>query len=316
MQTLSKYIARCVFSLCCCLAFFDAGAQAQAHAQFDSNVVETGNPFRLSLRLPQDAGKPLDIDFSPWDSIFPKTNILEETGWRQDSGQLANDLTLIAFDPDTLYLPPLLIRLDGDRYAQTAALELIVLPTPTPTDPNDLPDIKNIHREPFHWTDALVWIALVAGILLLGALFYWLKHRKRATHVVSRHLHLTPETIALKKLEALEAKQLWQKGQLKAYYAELTYILREFLEQKYTVLALESTSAELVAGLSKTNFPDGLRADLAQLLQQADLVKFAKGEPPAAFHAATLGLVRRMVVENAPIQNPKKESQDITAPAP
>lgn len=300
MQTLSKYIVRCVFVLCCCFAAFYAGAQVQAHAQFDSNVVETGNPFRLSLRLPQDAGRPLDIDFSPWDSLFPKTNILEETGWRQDSGQLANDVTLLAFNADTFYLPPLLIRLGGDRYAQTPPLELIVLATPTPTDPNDLSDIKNIHKEPFHWTDALVWIALVGGIVLLGALYYWWKHRKRDTYVLSRHVQLPPETIALKKLEALEAKQLWQKGQLKAYYAELTYILREFLEQKYTVPALESTSAELVAGLSKTDFPDGLRADLAQLLQQADLVKFAKGEPPAAFHATTLGLVRRMVGERVP----------------
>ncbi|MEO6039737.1 MAG: hypothetical protein ABIQ93_15090, partial [Saprospiraceae bacterium] len=53
-------------------------AQVGATAQLDSNVAETGNPFIIHVLSPVAAGKPLEIDFSAWDSVLPPQNILAQ----------------------------------------------------------------------------------------------------------------------------------------------------------------------------------------------------------------------------------------------
>lgn len=287
-----------VFLLCfCCLLFLQkATGQSNAYAQFDSNLVETGNPFVMHLSVPKTVGKPLKIDFSAWDSLIPPKNILSQSGWADSGGQFVNDLTLIAFDADTLALPPLTVQLSGDRSAITNPMELIVLATPFPSDPNDLADIKGIHPEAFQWTDALPWVYIIGGILLLALLAYWLLSRyKKTKSVVSRTVELPPHVLAMKKLEALSAKKLWQNGQLKDYYAELTYIVREYLEKSNTMPALESTSDEIMAHLDRADFPEPLRLKLREMLQHADLAKFAKAAPPSFFHEQAMADARVLV---------------------
>ena len=285
-----------LFCLFCLLFLHKAAGQTGAYAQFDSNLVETGNPFVMHLSVPKDAGKPLKIEFSAWDSLLPAQNVLSQSGWISNGNSLTNDLTLITFDADTLVLPPLTIQLSGNRTAVTNPLELIVLATPFPQDPNDLADIKGIHPEAFRWTDALVWVYIIGGLVLLAVLAYWIMARyKKPKSVVSRTVELPPHLLAAKKLEALAAKKLWQNGQIKTYYAELTYIVREYLEKSYTLPALESTSDEIMAQLNRVDFPDPLRLKLRDMLQHADLAKFAKGAPPPLFHEQAMADAKALV---------------------
>lgn len=279
-----------------------AAAQGvEAYAQFDSNLVETGNPFAMHLAVPKDAGKPVKIVLSAWDSLIPERNVLTQSGWNVQGDRYVNDLKLICFDADTIQLPPLPIELSNDQTAYTAPQTLVVLPTPSPQDPNDLADIKDIHPEPFHWADALGWVAVIGGLLLLAGLAYWLLRRyKKTKSVISRSTELPPHILAMKKLDALAAKQLWQKGQVKAYYAELTYIIREYLEKRYGVPALESTSDEILRRIDRLeDFPDALRRQLQDMLMQADLAKFAKGNPPVEFHEQALSDARRLAGREA-----------------
>ncbi len=50
--------------------------------------------------------------------------------------------------------------------------------------------------------------------------------------------------IALRDLERLMSEKLWEKGEIKAYYTRLTEILRQYLENRFSVYSLEMTTDE------------------------------------------------------------------------
>ena len=269
-------------TLCIVLLFvFRLHGQTEAFAELDS-VVETGNPFVLQIHLPEVLGvTPQDLDFSAWDSIIPSDNILSQTAWQKDSKGYVKNVTLIAFDADSLLLPPLAIQLKGGGQALTNPLQLTVIPTPSPDDLRDMADIKDIRREPFSWRALLYayreWILLVLGLLAITLIGYQIyKQKFRSDAALSRSVQLPPHEYALRRLEALDRKQLWQSGQPKLFYAELTHIIREYLEKRFQIPALESVSDEILRQLHRSDFPATLVADLQKLLMEADLAKFAQ----------------------------------------
>lgn len=278
---LKKYWLSVLFA-----SFFFAGAQAQieASAGLDSSHAETGNPFTVHITVPNSAARPGQIDFSAWSDEVPPQNIVKQSEWTPMGQSFTKDLTLLFFDEDTLSLPPLSIPFSNGDTARTNPLDIIILSTPSPDDLLDMSDIKDIHREPALWTDYLPWALAIAGFFLFLVLVSWLigRTRKKQT-VASRTIELPPHELALKKLAALEQKQLWNKGLVKEFCAELTFIVREYLEKRFHVPALESTSEELLNSLKTTGFPEPLHATLQDILTQADLAKFAKSVPPESF---------------------------------
>ena len=288
------------------LLFARLSAQTTASAALDSNFAETGNPFVVHLSVPKIAGsEPQEIDFAAWERVFPAENRLAQSAWDDDGPQYVAQLTLIAFDADTLSLPPLAIRLQGGGRALTNPLQIVVLPTPSPDELTDMAPIEDIRREPTRWTDYWPWAAGALGILLLLGLLFWQAARlgRKKSDSLSRNLELPPDALAFRRLEALTQKRLWQQGQVKEYYAELTHILRSFLERRYRIPALESTSEALLAHLARTDFPPPQLAPLRELLTQADLAKFAKSVPPTVYHHQAWQAVRQVVaVASEPVE--------------
>ena len=90
---------------------------------------------------------------------------------------------------------------------------------------------------------------------------------------------------AIEKLQELDTKLLWQNNEIKKYYSELTEIVRAYIEKELKIPALEITTHELVDILSVFNKAKTIDASketikkLNALLQEADLVKFAKSTP-------------------------------------
>jgi hypothetical protein len=78
---------------------------------------------------------------------------------------------------------------------------------------------------------------------------------------------------------------LWQKGEVKSYYSELTDIARTYIEEEINIPAMESTTSELIVNLRNTAKQKKLKLsqetlqNLEKVLKQADLVKFAKVKP-------------------------------------
>ena len=83
----------------------------------------------------------------------------------------------------------------------------------------------------------------------------------------------------MEKLRNLEEQKVWQQGDIKQYYSELSEIIREYIEGRYQFLALESTTDEIMDKLMRISLPDQYKNNLQDLLMTADLVKFAKSHP-------------------------------------
>ena len=84
--------------------------------------------------------------------------------------------------------------------------------------------------------------------------------------------------IALEALTDLYSSDLLEKGQSKFFYICLSEILRNYLEGRYYVTAMEETTDEIIRDLAG-HVDDEKRRKLSRILKESDLVKFAKYIP-------------------------------------
>lgn len=147
----------------------------------------------------------------------------------------------------------------------------------------ELKDIKSPFEAELTLLDylKLYWMYILGGLAVVGviALIIWyLKTREKPIiEQIIQKPQIPPHVIALEKLTELQKKKLWQSGDLKGYYSSLTTIIREYIELRYNILALEQTTSEILSDLSqKQEIANDLKEKLKELLQLADLVKFAK----------------------------------------
>ena len=145
----------------------------------------------------------------------------------------------------------------------------------------EIKDIDKSEQESSIWWKFLLVILVIAAIV--AAVWYFLKNKK---HTVEEEIiYKTPIEKATTLLAQLEKKELWQKGQIKSYYSELTDIARIYIEEAIKIPAMESTTSELIAGLQSAtlrkhiNISPETVQNLESVLMQADLVKFAKSKP-------------------------------------
>ena len=81
------------------------------------------------------------------------------------------------------------------------------------------------------------------------------------------------------KLEQIKTEKIWQQGQIKQFYTQLTDVIREYLSRAYSINAMEMTTDEIVALVKKNKDLDEIRIVLKEMLELSDLVKFAKFIP-------------------------------------
>ena len=152
-------------------------------------------------------------------------------------------------------------------------------------DPQALADLKDIISPEFVLWDYIWWMGwvLLAVAVAFAAWYgyqFYLKHRSEAPVVEVPQVKLPAHITALQALEALGEKKLWQEGKFKQFHTELTDILRQYIEERYHVLAMESTTDEILEELLELTMTQrSSYNNLKEVLQMADLVKFAKYEP-------------------------------------
>jgi hypothetical protein len=82
--------------------------------------------------------------------------------------------------------------------------------------------------------------------------------------------------VALRELDKYRGDKLWVPEKQKGFYSGVTDALREYLDKRYGVSAMEMTTKEIMDGLKGKDIPDELLTELKDLLERADYVKFAK----------------------------------------
>jgi hypothetical protein len=224
---------------------------------------------------------------------------------------------LTMFDTGNVFIPPVAFsyrnRLDTlQRIAYSNPISLSIVGIPF--DPKgDIKDIKPPLDAPWKLEDFLPYLIalLVLVLALLGYYYYRRRKKRRELGYIPVRPAIPPGQAALMALRVLEDKHLWQQGKPKQYYSEVTEIVRRFLEDQYGLLALESTSDEILAQLLKLPEAQALLRDFRSFFTTADLVKFAKYLPPPEEHDTELRWAYEIVRAMIPKPTPQPEEQEV-----
>ncbi|MDU1890582.1 MAG: hypothetical protein E6767_07810 [Dysgonomonas sp.] len=184
-------------------------------------------------------------------------------------------------------------------------------------------DIKDIQAAPFVWQDYLEYIYIPLLILLILALIgfgiYFFMRKKKKGYYFTPKIVLPPHVVALQELDKLKSSKLWQKGQEKEYFTELTDILREYIDRRFNIDAPEMISEDIIKAVHLATDTKSATDGLAQILHLADLVKFAKYTPFADENDLSLVnaylFVNQTKVEERPtLEEQQKDKPEGSAP--
>lgn len=209
----------------------------------------------------------------------------------------------------------ILDTLDSD---ETIRLEVATFPIDSTSQ--SIYDLKSLHNLPFRLGEIrsyLLWggllLALLAGAALL--LVRWLRARgKGIGDLFKPEPPLPPHVVAIQALETLHNQKLWQNNRHKQYYSGITDILRTYIAGRWGIGAMEMTSDEIIAALRSVELPEKARMDLTRILQDADLVKFAKATPATEDNEADYLKAYYFVEETKPAEesSPAEEESEPT----
>ncbi|HYG52856.1 MAG TPA: hypothetical protein VD905_18265 [Flavobacteriales bacterium] len=202
----------------------------------------------------------------------------------KDKVPLVKEYIITSFDSGYYAIPPFKFLVDS-LMVETNPLLLEVHTVAVDTT-KEFKDIKEIKAENYSVSekvkDFFQWLLehwyIPAGMLLLviAAVWWWRKSRKKEVVPAEPAVVLPLHEQLLLDLDALDKKQLWQNGQAKQYYVELTDLLRVYIEKRFEVAALEQTTDQLTKNLKSSGISYEALEILRSILQMADMVKFAK----------------------------------------
>jgi len=288
-------------------------AQISASAELDSTNLLIGDQVQLHIQVNHSPDlKVLQPNLSEFEKA-EGIELLRVSEWDTLSpGILQKDLTITSFDSGYHYLPSIPITYEENGQSRTVQTPQLALTVNVPQqDSLDLMPIKPIIEEPINWQDFLPWIITLLVLIAIGLLIYVFMIRRRIFQRAPKpEIILPPHEVALEKLEALKKAELWQQGKIKEYHSELTYIVREYVENRFDTPALESTTEETLRDLQDYDFWPKWGDSLGEMLRSADLVKFAKAEPASDFHERMFNYAEQFVNETIPEEKEEEESEE------
>ena len=243
--------------------------------QFRYGIVLENVPEGTPLALPEmkpEKDSPLEV-LGEWQLDSTRISKKKEVPARYN---IKASLILTAFDGGIYELPDIPVLMDGDTlvfHAPEEPLEVKELPIDMETF--QAHDIKPQVKFPYTFKEIFPWVVAALGFVGLVLILYRLiqNRRKRAREEEKAEpAHIR----ALRKLDKYRSDKFWKPENQKTFYSGVTDALREYIVSRYGVAAMEMTTAEIFDGLRGSDIPEDLYAQMKDLFERADFVKFAK----------------------------------------
>ncbi len=272
--------------------------------EIDTTYIKIGEQIHWTVTVDIDSTStvifPEGQTFSPLETVEA---FATDTTRKKDRLTLQKIYALTQFDSGAYKLPSQRIEINGMGF-MTDSMLINVATIPVDTLNQKMYDIKpliNVEKSNIEfWKYVLIGILV---LLVLGGLFYWFILRKKPLTEDEKVALLAPYDRALLELKRLENSKYLIQDEYKQYYSELTSIVRSYLEEDAHVTALESTTGQLIEKLELLKDAGELKLDddtikqFQQILQTADLVKFAKNKPSTLVAEQDRKLVEQIVVK-------------------
>jgi hypothetical protein len=273
-------------------------------SEVDTTFIKIGDQINFKMIVEVDS---TDVVIFPEGQTFSPLETVEafatDTTHKKDRVTLQKIFALTQFDSGSYKLPSQRIEINGMGYF-TDSLQVNVATVPVDTLAQKMFDIKPLIQVEKNnaglWKILLIILAILA---LIAGLVYWFAFRKKTLTKEEKEALLPPYDRALLELKKLDNSKYLIKDEYKQYYSELTDIVRSYLEEDVHVSALESTTDELINKLEMLKDAGELKLEdetikqFKNILQTADLVKFAKSKPPTSIAQQDRKAVEQIVVK-------------------
>ena len=262
----------------------------QLNAQEASNFVDT-----TSIRIGEQINYKINIKLDSLDEInFPKAKdfapfeLINEfkvdTNYLDKKFIISKQFALTFFDSGTYYIPSQKLSL-LDKEIELDSFKVTINPVKIDTTKQGLYDIKPIMKSNTKF-DFLFWLYILIFIIVFCTFLYFKNHILSFFTINKLEVeYLTPYEKAVTELSKIKDLNYLSEIDIKTYYSDLTFVIRNFIEEKIIDNALECTTKELIQKLSllktskKLNFSNSTLKNIEDVFSRADLVKFAKYEP-------------------------------------
>ncbi len=298
------------------------------NSQLDTNKITIGDQFTLTLTLT----KPLNENVlfpTLSDTIIKQIEIVNEKdidtiSKNENSISLTKKYTLTCFDSGLFVVPSFqfIINNNDTDSITTAPLILQVNTLQVDTVKKQIADIKKPIEAPITFMEFLnEYYPYILGFVILAALIIlWLWYRKKYKKTGTQQAKIEKpkepaHVIAVRNLENLKTKKLWQNNRTKEYYIELSEILRIYLYNRFNINALEMTSDEIIFQINK--LPEAsteLKNKAKQFFILADFVKFAKANPLPNEHDTSMKTAFLFVEETKQTNTKTEEKNNSVKP--
>lgn len=267
------------------------------------NVTQPINVFVAIPIFDKDSNKEIEI----LDQSENDTSLLENGDWL-----IKKRILITAFDSGYYAFPPIPVV----YYSDTIKSEPILFQVHTVAvdTTQAIKDIKMPYAAPISFAEILPWAGGgIGAVLIILILIYIIRKIRRKEPIINWNRPKEPaHVIALRDLEKLKAEKLWQQERVKAYYTELTDILRLYLWNRYSIRTMERTSDEILDSLKNSDFKnDELFNSLKDILKTSDLVKFAKFKPLPNEHTSCMDSAFNFVEKTKLIEQEKVQNDSI-----
>jgi hypothetical protein len=276
-----------VFALLFAAATVNA-QQIKATARLDSTNILIGDQIKYFLEI--DFPKNATVEFPQIaDSLMSLIEVLGKS--KIDTIDLDDkafqkqirSFTITSFDSGSYQIAPQWFKININGNIDSVPTNGVTLNVQTMLidTTRGLTDIKMPYEAPItlkEVTPYILGIILIAAIVFL--VIYSIKRRKKNKpfFALPEKPKEAPHIIALRELDRIKNEKIWQKDKTKQYYSEVTDVLRNYIEERFEIRAMEETTDEILSNfryrkdlLSEKSF-----TNLSQILSLADLVKFAK----------------------------------------
>lgn len=285
-----------------------AQGDASVTSRIDAHQITVGDQVRLFLEVHNNNanGK---LQWAAIPDTFNNLEVIEkgkiDTVQQGGVTTYKQRLVITGFDSGVFKIPAFVFPVipnSGNPYTvQSDSFALSVSTVAVDTTKAFKPIKSIIYVKP-SWLDYIWYIIGGVVLVVLGVFIaiYFMRNKKVAPPPPAGPVE-TLQDHTLRLLAELDAKQLWQKKQVKEYYVELTDIVRNYIEARFNTPALELTTDELLYKAQIHRELQPYHGLLSDILHTADLAKFAKAQPLPHEHTDAMDKAKQFVNTSRPV---------------
>ena len=252
-------------------------AQVQVTASVDSTKILIGGRSHYFITVYAPKGTKISFpEFNNKKEIVSDVEVLSAKSDTADANskvRIRRIYTITAWDAKRYTIPAQKVIVGGaTKTTGNVTLDVQAVPVDTVKSTPMPPD--DIQKVPFSWGEWVpVILVIVLALILICFVFYLYRIlcHKQNGRALKKTRTLSYYEQAKHDLSEIAANKMLYAEQ-KAYYTDVTNVLRKYISQRYNINALEMTSHEILESMQDV-------CDVSELkvvFNTADLVKFAK----------------------------------------